>query len=190
MRTTTFIGVFALLLIGLVAASGLVSAFRGSLGQGFDPEKRDAIKSAIDSGDYETWKALQEDMLSEENFNSIVERHQSMEDKNARREAIKEAIDDGDYSAYKAAVGSLDGYPAGLEVMTEEDFNILVQVHKARVAGDFETANNLRSELGDGFAFGEGFGFGQNMGKRGNRHFGFGLSGGMKHPGMQDKVTG
>jgi len=37
-------------------------------------EQKEAIKTAIENKDYETWKSLMEDQLTEEDFNKLVEK--------------------------------------------------------------------------------------------------------------------
>ena len=46
--------------------------------------------------------------------------------------ALLEAIENEDYSAWKNAVLNLEGYPEGVGVISEDDFKILVKVHKDR----------------------------------------------------------
>ena len=67
-------------------------------------EERQQMVDAIENGDYDTWKTLMEDRieemksdLTEENFDSIVERHSQMKESRELRQQIREAIENGDY---------------------------------------------------------------------------------------------
>ncbi len=51
--------------------------------------------------------------------------------------AILEAINDSDYDAWKKAVSNLEGIPNDTEQISEEDFGILVELHKQR--NEFES---------------------------------------------------
>lgn len=46
--------------------------------------------------------------------------------------ALLEAIENENYPAWKSALKNLEGYPKNVGVISEEDFKILVKVHKAR----------------------------------------------------------
>ncbi len=46
--------------------------------------------------------------------------------------AVIEAINKGDFDAWKKAVSNLEGVPNDTEQISEEDFNILVELHKQR----------------------------------------------------------
>lgn len=65
---------------GLVMLSGLASAFMPLM----EEEEREAIRQAIEDGDYEAWKNAIESTLTEENFNKIVEKHDCMPMKNGK----------------------------------------------------------------------------------------------------------
>lgn len=67
-------------------------------------EKRQAVVDAIESGDFEAWKSLMEQRiedlrleLTEENFNNLVERHNSMQEMREIKQQIREALESGDY---------------------------------------------------------------------------------------------
>ena len=119
----------AALLVFSVLGAGFVSAFAGGFG-GFKKEltaeeleafaeERQQMTEAIESGDYETWKALMEEKLekmkaelTEENFNLIVEKHGQMKEGMEIRQQIKEAWENEDYETVeqlKSQMGSLGG---------------------------------------------------------------------------------
>ncbi|MBT4377098.1 hypothetical protein HOD29_07025 [archaeon] len=93
-------GIFALFAIALLGV-GIVSAF-GSQGKmlGLGENERaemeafhSTIEEAIESGDYDSWRALKESMLTEEHFLKIQERHSERETHQAERQ---EAFEKGE----------------------------------------------------------------------------------------------
>lgn len=82
MEKRTF-GILALAFVGLFAVSMVFAMPFGN------SENRDAVREAVESGDYSTWKSLMVAELSEENFNRMVEM-------NDLRESIREAREAGD----------------------------------------------------------------------------------------------
>ena len=128
-------GAIAALLVISVLGAGFVSAFPMGFG-GFNKdltseeleafaEERQKMTDAIESGDYETWKALMEEKmekmkaeLTEENFNQIVERHGQMKEGRELKQQIREAWENGDYETVeqlRTQMGSLGrtGCPRG-----------------------------------------------------------------------------
>lgn len=95
--------IFAIAVIVLLGVS-FVAAF--PFGKGFagedltDEEKatmneqREAIDTAIENEDYETWKSLMEAQITEENFQKAVERHKEMEEMREEREANREEMEE------------------------------------------------------------------------------------------------
>ncbi len=81
MRKKTMFGAMALMVIGLIAATGMVYAF--------DCEERTyPLREALNSGDYDAWMAAVDsgertpkmgEMITEENFNTFVELHEAKE---------------------------------------------------------------------------------------------------------------
>jgi len=127
------------LIIGLVVVSGTVFAF-GFPGFGLNSESREAIMNAIKANDYNAWKEAMTSTLTDEQFNKIVEMNQ-------KREAVNKALEEGNYTAWKDAVENLER-PKITDIITEENFNIFVQLYKAKIAGDYETVKKLSEELG------------------------------------------
>lgn len=163
-----FVGLFAILAIGLLITAGAVSAFGP---KGFaDDEDRAALDQAIENGDYQTWKNLHEEMLTEDHFNDIRERHQERQEMMEGRDTLRTAIESGDYEAYTQAV--LEIHPEAT-LISEDDFNTLVEIHQARIDGDMDTWQTLRDEIdfepgmyghGDGMFMGKGSEMGQGLG--------------------------
>ena len=87
-------GLFALLCIAILGI-GLVSAFQGFRNQ-LSEEDREALVSAMGSGDYETWESIKVNQISEEKFEEARARHQERAE---FREALQEAREAGDREA-------------------------------------------------------------------------------------------
>jgi len=114
--------------VGLIIFTGLVSAFR----LGFvSEENRSAIKQAIENNDFEAWRSAITETLTRENFDKLVERYNAMSERRKLQDAVRQSIEDGNYEAYKKAVENLGSY----KVMSEEDFNAMVQRYNATESG-------------------------------------------------------
>lgn len=76
----------------------------------------------------------------------------------ARHEEVKGAIDNNDYQAWQALIQEKQSLMAGqgfelkhniLDIIdSQEDFDLFVQAHQAMAAGDHQTAQAIRQELG------------------------------------------
>lgn len=114
MERKTLLGIFAISMVALFGVSLVAANGFGFNGAGFENEQpsdeqiaemqveHEAMQTAIEDGDYSAWKELQEKRVSgmqsqitEENFNSVVERHQNMQE---FRDAMQEFRESGDYS--------------------------------------------------------------------------------------------
>ena len=82
MKTAIF-GLLGLLMIGVVVA-GSATAFRFWLG----PQDSEAVQTAIENNDYDAWKAAIEDKLTQENFDKLVEQHNTMTQLRENRQAV------------------------------------------------------------------------------------------------------
>jgi hypothetical protein len=138
--------------LAFLMVAGLFAGAYAFMGNG-------AARDAIAAGDYEAWKAAVTDELTEERFNQIAERHRHM---HQYREQVHAAIEAGDYEAWKAAMDQMQG-PRITDLVTEENFDLFMQMHIAKQNGDYETANQLREQLGIEAGFGKmkGSGFGK-----------------------------
>jgi hypothetical protein len=199
------VGLLALLMVGLVAVAGSVAAF----GFGGITHKDTAVQDAIAAGDFAAWKQAIEAELTEDNFKQAVAMHKQMAAEMgnstsgtggkfrddgiardngsaadpAKAAAVRDAVEAGDYDAWKTAVEAMGMNSS--KVMSEGDFNLLVELHQARVSGDTAKADELMTELKtDGVNdFGMGFGgmgmagrgMGQGMGGGAGRRHGMGL---------------
>jgi len=88
---TTIFGLLALMVVGLVATTGLVSAYRGDYsvkGPDCNEERHEAMEIAFESLDYDAWYALMTedgrhprvvDAVTEDNFAAFAEAHEAGE---------------------------------------------------------------------------------------------------------------
>ena len=130
----------ALVLVGIIGSAGLASAF----GLGFiRNEQRTATTQAIVDNDFDAWKAAITETLTQERFDKLVERHSAMSERMELQNALRQAIEEGNYESYKEASESLMNLN---KVMSEEEFNNMVERYKAR-------------ETGEGFGPAYGFGY-------------------------------
>ncbi len=130
MKKAAIAGLFALMIVGMVFSTSIVSAYRGDYavkGPHYTEERHEAMEKAFASLDYTAWQELM----------------------------------------------TADGrHPRVVEVVTASNFETFVQAHEAAENGDYETAAELRAELGlnngngpkDGTGYGKGMG--QGNGKR------------------------
>lgn len=128
----------------LVFSIGAASAFGGNF-FGMDSESRENMVNAIESKDYDSWREAKSDRLTEEKFNERVARHEAMSEMRELREDRKQAIEAGDYEAFKVAA---ENWPMLSKIQDEGDFEILSQLHQAKLDGDYETVEELREQLG------------------------------------------
>jgi len=125
MKKTT-ICLLALIAVGLIVTIGIASAFFGA---GFGSEEnRLAIKQAIENNDFDAWKNAIMGTLTQENFDKLVERQRVITQRKELQDAVRQAIENGDYEAYKKAVENL---MSSYKVMSEDDFNAMVQRYNA-----------------------------------------------------------
>ena len=142
MKRTKFFGVLTLMII--MVSLGPASAFGGNF-FGMDSGSKEDIVNAIEAKDYNAWKAAMSDQLTEENFNECVERYEARSGMREHREDKIQAIEAGDYEAFKIAVKN---WPMFLNIQNEDDFKLLVELHQAKLDGDYETVVELREQLG------------------------------------------
>ena len=132
------LGLLSLLLIGIVAVG--VSAF----GMWYNNED---VRQAIEDNDYGAWKDAINEQLTEENFVRMREKHQKYGWKWQAKSEMRNAIQNNDYDAYVTAVEGFN------KEITEEDFDILVQMHQAKQEGDYDLVYELKNQLGDFHGF-------------------------------------
>ena len=91
MKKTTIFGLLALMVVGLIATTGLVSAYRGDCsvkGPNYSEERHTAIEQAFDTLDYNAWYELMTengrrsrvvDVVTKDNFETFVQAHEAGE---------------------------------------------------------------------------------------------------------------
>ncbi len=91
MKRKAIFGLLALMVVGLVATTGLVSAYRGDYsvkGPNYNEERHEAMENAFESLDYDAWYALMTengrhprvvDVVTESNFATFVQAHEAGE---------------------------------------------------------------------------------------------------------------
>ena len=91
MKKTTIFGLLALMVVSLVATTGLVSAYRGDYsvkGPNYSKERHEAMENVFESNDYDEWYALMTedgrhprviDVITESNFATFVQAHEAGE---------------------------------------------------------------------------------------------------------------
>ncbi len=92
MKKTTMFGLLALMVVGLLATTGLVSAYRGDYnvkGPEYNEKRHETMEKAFESNDYATWKTLMTetgrqprvlDAVNENNFETFIQAHEAAED--------------------------------------------------------------------------------------------------------------
>ena len=126
----------------LTLGAGLSSVYAFQVGHfGFDKENKNKIKEAIENNDYEAWRSLMENRISEENFIEMRERHQNME-------GTKEAIENNDYDAFVEAVKGSPMEERLGDKVTKDNFDKFVEMHNLREDGKYDEARVVGNELG------------------------------------------
>ncbi|MCE8424500.1 MAG: hypothetical protein J5U17_01820 [Candidatus Methanoperedens sp.] len=153
---------YGLLAITIVVATiGSVAAYGGKF-PGINPQSRDNITNAIKTNNYTAWQAEMSAQLTQDNFNKLVQRYQTMSQKYGNmsekqgtrfygRQALNaemiQAIKDGKYDAWKtAAVNSKS--PLVSKITNQDEFNILVQLYQAKQDGNKTKVMELSQQLG------------------------------------------
>jgi hypothetical protein len=139
---------------GILVLAGILVVGLLAFGAFAAPFGNQEVKDALESGDFASWKEAMVSGLTEERFEEMRGMH---ENKGKMHEEMELAIAGG----YSAFLELMESHPHGekmLEVVTEENFDVFVQMHEARSSGDHETAKTLAAELGIENMRGEGRG--------------------------------
>ncbi|HEY9246346.1 MAG TPA: hypothetical protein VIO11_05815 [Candidatus Methanoperedens sp.] len=142
MKSKSILGLLALMI--LFGLFGAASAFGGDF-FGMNNQTRDTILNAIKAKDYNAWKEAMSSQLTEENFNTLVERHEAMSKRQAQKEAMVKAIKEGDYEAWKKAIENSSVNSS--KILDEDHFKVLVQLHQAEQEGNFTKVRELSEQL-------------------------------------------
>lgn len=191
-----FTGIMAFLLVGIVVTAGSVAAFSGMFNKGRFGEnlENDAVYQALENADYDAWvdamkdaerKPSYADVITQEDFDTLVKMHNARTQERAQRQEIRGLIDDafetGDYETWKNLVEDLERVPPHFDEITADNFDSYAQLHEAMEDGDFETAQTIREDLGFpsmGYGQGNGIGQGAGMGRTMNQGQHKGIHGG------------
>ncbi|MEA3515155.1 MAG: hypothetical protein U9R34_06765 [Nanoarchaeota archaeon] len=91
MKKATIFGLLALMVVGIIASTSLVSAYRGDYsvkGPNYNEERHEAMEAAFDQPNYQEWYALMTedgrhprvvDVVTESNFADFVKAHEAGE---------------------------------------------------------------------------------------------------------------
>ncbi|MBU0667365.1 MAG: hypothetical protein ABIC91_04875 [Nanoarchaeota archaeon] len=109
-----------------------------------------------------------------------------------RHEAMEDAFESQDYNAWYNLMAENGRNTRVMNVVTEGNFAIFAQAHEAAENGDFETAAELRAELGlnNGNGLKDGTGYSKEMGQGMNQGLKSGMEQGMKQGNMQELRNG
>jgi hypothetical protein len=150
---------------GILVLAGILVVGLLAFGAFAAPFGNEEVKDALESGDFASWKEAMVAGLTEERFEEMRGMHKN---KGQMHEEMELAIAGG----YSAFLELMESHPHGeqmLEVISEENFDVFVQMHEARSSGDYETAKTLADELGLERPEGK---FGKGMHRQGNRGVG------------------
>jgi hypothetical protein len=153
------LGLLAITIV--VATIGSVAAYGGKFPL-IDPQSRDNITNAIKANDFNAWKEAISAQLTQDNFNKLVQRYQTMSQRHGNmsekhrtafsgRQALNaqmiQAIKDGNYDAWKTAVVNSTS-PVVSKITNEDQFKILVQLYQAKQDGNYTKVIELTQQLG------------------------------------------
>ena len=91
MNKVAKLGLFALMIVGLIVSTGIVSAYRGDYsvqGPNYSDERHEAMEDAFETSDYDAWYLLMTadgrtpgvlDVVTEDNFEIFAQAHEAME---------------------------------------------------------------------------------------------------------------
>jgi hypothetical protein len=154
--------VLGMLAITIVLATiGSVAAYGGRF-PGIYPQSMDNITNAIKANDFNAWKAAMSAQLTQDNFNKIVQRYQTMSQKHGNmseklgtpfsgRQGLNaqmiQALKEGNYDAWKTATVNSKSLLVS-KITTEDQFKILVQLYQAKQDGNNTKVMELSQQLG------------------------------------------
>jgi hypothetical protein len=158
MNRKKIIGMLAITIV--VAAIGSVAAFGGRF-SGIDPQGMDNITKAIKANDFNSWKSAMSTQITEDNFNKLVQRYQTMPQrhgnmtgkqgmmygKQALNSGMIQAIKNGSYTEWSAAIVNSTS-PLVSKITNADQFNILVQLYQAKQDGNNTKVMDLSQQLG------------------------------------------
>lgn len=150
------------LALAMIASAGLVGAASAHDRGDKSPEDREAIRTALEQRDFESFKALigedhpAAERITAENFDNFAERKLNRKDRfkkhrkhhrgfsKENRQALRDAMENRDYTSWQELVGDRK---IGT-VITAETFDQFVQMHELRKAGEYDKAKAIAQSLG------------------------------------------
>ncbi|MCK9568151.1 hypothetical protein M0R72_04330 [Candidatus Pacearchaeota archaeon] len=118
------IAMFSMMLLSQV---GSVSAFGFGnwFNHGANSDEQESLQTAIENEDYDSWKSVMEgiieriqSLITEDNFNELVNQSNEAEDMKEEQESLQTAIENEDYDSWKSLMEAK---------LTEEYFDKLVE---------------------------------------------------------------
>lgn len=185
MKSTYILGIVAIMAVGMLAATGVLFADNSTNltataqtgNHTVEQWKVDAM-NAIGNNSFDIWKAAMISGLTVDRFNSLVQKYNQKSDREAKVQAVQSALAAGDYDAWKTAVSALGSKNNVTSMVTQDEFNTLVQIYKAKESGNFTEARTLMQQSGlhliPGMEIGMGYGPMMN-----GRHGGHGFNNGL-----------
>lgn len=175
MKNTYILGIMAVLAVGILAAGMAFASSEGNTtatGNHTIPQWKIDALNAITNNSFDSWKAAMISGLTLDRFNSLVQRHSLKVDREAKVQAVQSALAAGDYNAWKTAVAALGSKNNVTQMVTQDEFNTLVQIYKAKESGNFTEARTLMEQSGLHLIPGMemGMGYGTMMGGRHGGH--------------------
>jgi hypothetical protein len=166
MNRKKILGILAITIV--VAAIGSVAALGGKF-SGFDPQIGNNITNAIKANDYNAWKSAMSALLTQDNFNKLVQRYQTMSQRRgnmsqwhgnmskiqvpmfsgtqALNAGMIQAIKNNSYTEWNAAIVNSTS-PLVSKITNESQFNTLVQLYQAKQDGNNTKVMELSQQLG------------------------------------------
>jgi hypothetical protein len=159
---------YGLLAITIVVATiGSVAAMGGSV-PWMDFQGRANIANAIKANDFSAWQAAMTAQLTQANFDKLVKNYQTMSQKRANMSQWRtnmskpqgtmffgqalnpemiQALKDGNYTEWTTAAANSQSSLVA-KITNPDQFNILVQIYKAKLNGNYTQVKELSNQLG------------------------------------------
>ncbi len=86
--------IFGMLVLVLISTLGAAMVFAGNFKNALSHEERETLSTAVANDDFETWKSIKEDRISQERFDERTNRHTERAE---FRSMMLEAKEQGNY---------------------------------------------------------------------------------------------
>jgi len=115
-------------------------------------EEFESYKNMLDAredGDIETARSISEDIgLTEMREQRMEAKEALKEARTERRENVVNALEENDYDAWLEAIEGSPAEERMTEIINEDNFSDLIEIHELRVEGDNDAAREAAIELG------------------------------------------